>query len=190
MLPPTEALLLTVAVEAVTEVKVPASGFKFPIVTLLILPVEAGLKFNVPEIPNDENVPALGVVAPITTLSRLPGDELELIDMVPVSVVVPFTVSPVSVPRLVRLLLTTVGPSVVVEINSVFPVLIEPLLRLSVPEVNVKLPFASTVKPGLTNPVADLIGSMVNALTRLAIFNFLVFSIYVSLYFYFVSCYS
>lgn len=177
-LPPSAVSLLVV-----NEVKLPAAGVAFPMAILSIVPSLVGLKARSPDTFNVVNVPEPGVVEPMFTLSIVPTTEEELIITLPDNVVVPDTVNPDKVPKLVKLLVVTVGPNDVVLINKVAPLDMDPVDSDSVPP-NVKLfdklrlPFESTMNPGLTNPVADLKGSIENGLTKFAILIFLVNCIY------------
>lgn len=100
------------------------------------------------------NAPVLGVVAPILILLIVPTtagastiDPVELI----VTGVVLLTVNLVSVPNLVKLLLTIVFPSVVAVNNSI-PLIFNELVSI---EVVVIEPFNPTENPGLIKPDCD-----------------------------------
>jgi hypothetical protein len=177
-LPPSAVLSLVV-----NEVKLPAAGVAFPMAILSIVPSLVGLNARSPDTFNVVNVPEPGVVEPMFTLSIVPTTEEELIITLPDNVVVPDTVNPDSVPKLVKLLPVTVDPRELVLISKVLPLDIDPVDRDSVPPsvkllVKLRLPFASTINPGLTKPVADLNGSIVNGLTKFAILIFLINCIY------------
>jgi hypothetical protein len=177
-LPPSTVLLLVVKV-----VKLPAAGVKDPRAILSIVPRLVGLKARSPDTFSAVKVPVPGVTEPILTLSIVPTTEEELITTLPDKFVVPDTVSPFNVPTLVRLLVVTFGPNEVVLINRVEPLDIDPVDSDNVPPsvkllLRLRLPLASTMNPGLTKPVADLKGSIVNGLTKFAIMLFLIDCIY------------
>jgi len=123
---------------AIIDVKLPAAGVVTPIVMLLIFPTPLEeIETVVPE--NVKLEPALIATTPVALIATvLPPDIC----------VLPPTIRLLSVPNLVKLLLTIPLPKV-------------ELLRTVAPDIKkfdrvLTLPLESTVNPGLSNPASDL----------------------------------
>ena len=117
-----------ILVLAVNVLKVPSPGVVPPMFTLLIVPTAPEVSESTP----DEETVTLAAVT----------------DTAPVLL----TVSPVSVPKVCKLLLSTVLPRVVV-LNACNPLNDNPLV-VSMP-LAINAPVGPTLKPVLANPVSD-----------------------------------